>query len=84
MKELELEKLFPYAENSFKEELVRFSQPVSLKKGTMVGYPGAVCELVPIVLREALRSISPQRTAGRSFYTELAGVRPAYLQTSRF
>jgi hypothetical protein len=47
MKELELEKLFPYAENSFKEELVRFSQPVSLKKGTMVGYPGAVCELVP-------------------------------------
>jgi CRP/FNR family transcriptional regulator, anaerobic regulatory protein len=43
MKEVTLEKLFPYAEKSFKEDLISFSQPVSLKKGTMVGYPGAVC-----------------------------------------
>jgi CRP/FNR family transcriptional regulator len=55
MKELELEKLFPYAEKSFKEDLISFSQPVSLKKGTMVGYPGAVCELVPIVLEGSVK-----------------------------
>ena len=55
MKELTLEKLFPYAEKSFKEDLISFSQPVSLKKGTMVGYPGAVCEFVPIVLEGSVK-----------------------------
>ena len=55
MKEFTLEKLFPYADKSFREDLISFSQPVSLKKGTMVGYPGAVCELVPIVLEGSVK-----------------------------
>lgn len=55
IKELTLEKLFPYADKNLKEDLVSFSQPVSLKKGTMIGYPGAVCELVPIVLEGSIK-----------------------------
>ncbi|WP_448587302.1 Crp/Fnr family transcriptional regulator [Thermocrinis sp.] len=51
----EIDKLFPYAENGFKEDLVKCSQFVSLKKGTFVWHPGAVCEAVPIILEGSVK-----------------------------
>jgi len=55
MHKKELDKLFPYADNGFKEDLIRYAQFVGLKKGTMVGHPGAVCEAVPIILDGSLK-----------------------------
>ncbi len=45
METFSIKNLFPFANKDFQEELlVKFSILVNLKKGTMVGYPGARCD----------------------------------------